>query len=114
MTGPARGWEHPARERPRARTATTAGEWSACASCGSTSPSTWTKQGHAYTVTEHGQEVAVLRPVVRSESVLDRLVAEGKAVAPQRPMRDLPAPVTIALESPLSQVLRQMRDEERW
>ena len=72
------------------------------------------KQGHAYTVTEHGQEVAVLRPVVRSESVLDRLVAEGKAVAPQRPMRDLPAPVTIALESPLSQVLRQMRDEERW
>ncbi len=70
------------------------------------------KHGVAYTVTEHGHAVAILRPMPRGSSVLDRLVAEGRATPPTRSIRDLAPPLDLKLEKPLSQILLEMRDEE--
>jgi prevent-host-death family protein len=70
------------------------------------------KQGRALWVTEHGQEVALLRPVPAKMSSLDRLVLEGKATAPTRRIADLPPPLDVKLDKPLSQILIEMRDEE--
>jgi len=51
------------------------------------------KDGETLTVTEHGQVVAVLAPALRaSASVLERLVADGRATAPGRRWRDVPSP----------------------
>jgi prevent-host-death family protein len=51
------------------------------------------KEGATLTVTEHGQVVAVLAPALRaSAAVLERLVADGRATAPSRRLRDLPSP----------------------
>jgi prevent-host-death family protein len=51
------------------------------------------KDGETLTVTEHGQVVAVLAPALRaSASVLERLVADGRATAPGRRLRDVPSP----------------------
>jgi prevent-host-death family protein len=51
------------------------------------------KEGETLTVTEHGQVVALLAPALRaSASVLERLVADGRATPPSRRPRDLPAP----------------------
>lgn len=69
------------------------------------------KQGQAYVVTEHGLPVALLRPMPLGTSALDRLVAEGRATAPRRP---LPRPLDVSLETPLSQVIIDMRDEDPW
>ena len=69
------------------------------------------KKGEALTVTEHGAAVAILRPLPGSSSVLDRLVAEGRATAPSRSNRDLPRPLEVQLVRPLSDILDEMRDE---
>lgn len=72
------------------------------------------KAGEALTVTEHGEEVAILRPMPKSSRLLDRLVAEGVATPPKRSIRDLPPALKLDLEKPLSQVLQEMRDEEQY
>ncbi|OFW08071.1 MAG: hypothetical protein A3H96_22000 [Acidobacteria bacterium RIFCSPLOWO2_02_FULL_67_36] len=69
------------------------------------------KKGEALTVTEHGAAVAILRPLAGTSSVLDRLVAEGRATAPSRSSRDLPRPLKVNLDRPLSGILDEMRDE---
>jgi prevent-host-death family protein len=69
------------------------------------------KKGEALTVTEHGSAVAILRPLPRTSSVLDRLVAEGRATPPARSNRELPRPITVKLARPLSDILDEMRDE---
>lgn len=69
------------------------------------------KKGEALTVTEQGTAVAILRPVSSTSSVLDRLVAEGRAAVPSRALRDLPRPLNVKLERPLSELLDEMRDE---
>ena len=69
------------------------------------------KKGEALTVTEHGAAVAILRPLPGTSSVLDRLVAEGRATPPSRPNSDLPKPVKVKLTRPLSDILDEMRDE---
>jgi prevent-host-death family protein len=69
------------------------------------------KKGEALTVTEHGTAVAILRPLPKATNVLDRLVAEGRASAPSRSVRDLPRPLAVRLERPLSQILDELRDE---
>jgi prevent-host-death family protein len=70
--------------------------------------------GETLEVTEHGHPVARLTPLPPQRmSVLDRLIAEGKAfpgkggnLADLRPPRDIgPGPT-------LSEVLQQMRDED--
>lgn len=69
------------------------------------------KKGEALTVTEHGAAVAILRPLPSTSSVLDRLVAEGRATPPSRSIRDLPRPLKVKLERPLSEILDELRDE---
>ena len=69
------------------------------------------KKGEALTVTEHGAAVAILRPLPTASNLLDRLVAEGRASAPSRSIRDLPRPLVVKLEKPLSEILDDERDE---
>lgn len=44
------------------------------------------------TVTEHGHVVAMLSPVTRALSLLERLIAEGRATPASKSLRDLPPP----------------------
>ena len=69
------------------------------------------KKGEALTVTEHGTAVAILRPLPQATSALDRLVAEGRATKPTRSVRELPRPLQLRLESPLTELLDAERDE---
>ena len=69
------------------------------------------KQGEALTVTEHGAAVAILRPLPGTPSLLARIVADGRATAPTRGIRDLPRPLDLTLEKPLSALLDDLRDE---
>jgi len=51
------------------------------------------KEGRILRVTEHGQEVALLTPLPpKTMNVFERLVAEGKASAPTKSLRNLPVP----------------------
>jgi prevent-host-death family protein len=67
------------------------------------------KKGEALTVTEHGRAVATLRPLAGSASILDRLVSEGRAKPPTRSHRNLPRPVNVKLDWPVSQLLDELR-----
>ena len=69
------------------------------------------KKGEALTVTEHGAAVAILRPLPAAPTVLERLVAEGRAAAPTRSLRDLPRPLKVRLEKPLAEIIDDMREE---
>ena len=69
------------------------------------------KKGEALTVTEHGAAVAMLRPLAPASNVLARLVAEGRATAPVRSLRQLPAPLTVKLEKPLGEILDDLRGD---
>lgn len=69
------------------------------------------KKGEALTVTEHGAAVAILRPLPAASTVLSRLVAEGRATAPSRTARDLPRPIVLTLDRPLTELLNETRDE---
>ena len=69
------------------------------------------KKGEALTVTEHGAAVAILRPLPSASTVLARLVAEGRAAAPARSIRNLPRPLTVTLDKPLTEILDDIREE---
>jgi len=70
------------------------------------------KAGESLEVTEHGQPVASLAPLPREPlSVLDRLIAEGRATPARGNLADLPPPPR-SPGRPLSETLREMRDED--
>ena len=69
------------------------------------------KKGEALTVTEHGEPVALLRPMPGVSSVLNTLVAQGLAVAPSRSLSDLRPVVDSKLDRPLSELLEESRRE---
>jgi prevent-host-death family protein len=69
------------------------------------------KKGEALTVTERGGPVAILRPLPASSDPLARLVAEGRATAPGRPLHQLPRPLKTTFDRPLEQLLDELRDE---
>lgn len=69
------------------------------------------KKGEALTVTERGTPVAILRPLPASPSVLERLVAEGRATRPFRPLDRLPRPYAARLDRPLGEMLEELRAE---
>jgi len=69
------------------------------------------KKGEALTVTEHGEAVAILRPLPHSSGLLDRIVADGRAAPPTRGLKDLPRPLRVKLDRRLSAILDEQRDE---
>jgi prevent-host-death family protein len=73
------------------------------------------KAGRRIAVTERGRLVAYLVPAGDSGSVLDRLAAVGDYRPPVGGIADLlPVPPAPPDRRPLSEVLQELRDEERW
>jgi prevent-host-death family protein len=74
------------------------------------------KKGEALTVTDRGQEVAILRPMPKTNDVLARLVAEGRATPPKRAFKDVikevrETRVKWAGEKSLMEVLDEVRED---
>ncbi len=73
------------------------------------------KEGEAFEVTEYGRPVALLRPPPRSDDLIDRLEAEGKlARRASGDLLELGPPLKLQLDRPLSEILQEMRDDERF
>lgn len=71
------------------------------------------KDGESLEVTERGVPVARLEPN-RSEpmSVLDRLIAEGRAIPAKGDLADLAPPLPPVTGKSLSQIIIDMREED--
>jgi prevent-host-death family protein len=69
------------------------------------------KRGESLMVTEHGAVVAMLRPAPAADSVIDRMVADGRAVAPTAPWAMRSPPRKVALEQPMIEVLDELRED---
>jgi prevent-host-death family protein len=70
------------------------------------------KAGETLEVTEHGRPVAQLGPrPTKPTSIIDRLIAEGRATPAAHSHKDLPPPPKIP-GKPLSEILQEMRDED--
>ncbi|MGH9519338.1 MAG: type II toxin-antitoxin system Phd/YefM family antitoxin [Terriglobales bacterium] len=73
------------------------------------------KDGERLEVTEHGRPVALLVPLPPAEATLERLIAEGLATRPKGDLLKLgPPPPLPPGWRPLSEMLQEMRDEERY
>jgi prevent-host-death family protein len=75
------------------------------------------KEGETLEITEHGRPVAELRPRSPARlSKIDQMIADGRITPARGRPRDLPPPPPpIDPTAPtLSEILQQMRDEERW
>jgi prevent-host-death family protein len=73
------------------------------------------EEGRAYEVTERGEPVAHLTPMPdRQLSSYERMLAEGRITPATRPWEELPEPLPPLPGKQLSDVLREMRDEEIW
>jgi prevent-host-death family protein len=71
--------------------------------------------GQRVAVTDRGALVAYLVPAGASSSILDRLAAAGDYEPPAGSLLDLPPPPDRPPGSrPLTDVLAEQRDEERW
>ena len=72
------------------------------------------KAGEGFDVTERGVPVARLEPLVPADDPLARLEAEGKIRLAQRQrgnLADLPPPLKIELERPMSEILQELKEE---
>jgi prevent-host-death family protein len=74
------------------------------------------KKGEALTVTDRGEEVAILRPMPKTNSVIDRLIAEGRATPAKRHIRDVIEHLRKVRqpwqgETPLAEVLDEIRED---
>lgn len=73
------------------------------------------KQGVAMQVTEHGRVVALLTPIPAAASRYDILLAQGLITPATRSIRSLPAPRPLPPGArPISEILDEMRSEERY
>ena len=73
------------------------------------------ERGRSYEVTEHGRPVARLTPLTDAQTTtLDRMIEEGRATPAKLDIASLPPPMPARAGKPLSQILQEMRDEERW
>ena len=73
------------------------------------------KAGQRVPVTEQGKLVAYLVPAEEPASMLDRLEAAGQLRRGRGHLQDLlPPPPLPPGVRPLSEVVQEMRDEERW
>jgi prevent-host-death family protein len=72
------------------------------------------KDGEPFEVTERGVPVARLQPLVAPDDPLARLEAEGKIRRARRgrgSFADLPPPLKLELERPLSEIVEELREE---
>jgi prevent-host-death family protein len=71
------------------------------------------KAGETLHVTEHGHVVAMLSPLPAERlSPLDRMVREGRAIAPTGSLKDRPAPRPAPPGSPsIQEILDEMRED---
>ncbi|MDQ3688755.1 MAG: type II toxin-antitoxin system prevent-host-death family antitoxin [Chloroflexota bacterium] len=68
--------------------------------------------GETIEVTDRGRPVARLAPLLPGESIIDRLIAEGKATPARGDLLDLGPPPARELGEPiLSEVLDEMRED---
>jgi prevent-host-death family protein len=73
------------------------------------------KAGQRIPVTERGKLVAYLVPADDAGTALDRLAAAGDYQPPAGAIGDLlPPPAVPGGRRPLSEVVAELRDEERW
>jgi len=73
------------------------------------------EEGRAYEVTERGEPVAHLTPLPdRPTSTYERMLAEGRITPARGGWDELPRPRPPLRGKQLSDVLREMRDEEAW
>lgn len=56
-------------------------------------------EGESFEVTDRGKPVARLVPIAGRETLLERLIADGRVRPPKRPLHPLPEPLRI--EQPL-------------
>jgi prevent-host-death family protein len=68
--------------------------------------------GERISVTDRGKVVAEIGPPSESATLRDRLIADGELVRGRGGV--FPEPLPTSSGTSLSEVLRQMRDEERW
>jgi prevent-host-death family protein len=69
--------------------------------------------GESFEVTSNGRPIARLVPIEAGESVIDRLVREGKATRGTGNWKDLPPPPLLPPDGrPLSEVLDEMREDK--
>jgi prevent-host-death family protein len=74
------------------------------------------KKGEALTVTDRGEEVAILRPMPKTNSVIDRLIAEGRARPATRHIGDVLREIAPMRrpwdgDKPLADILDEIRAE---
>jgi len=70
------------------------------------------EDGSAYEVTERGEPVARLTPLEdRPMSNIERRIADGRITPAKRGWENLPPPVKLR-GRPLSELIREMRDED--
>ncbi len=70
------------------------------------------QRGETLIVTDHGEPVARLSPIGNTRSVLDRLIAQGKAIPPRS---SAPFPAAVSFGDPAidsTDIVRALRDEE--
>jgi prevent-host-death family protein len=69
--------------------------------------------GETIEVTDRGRPVARLSPLPGAESILDRLIAEGKATPARGDLRNLgPPPPPSPGARPLSEIIEEMREDK--
>ena len=71
------------------------------------------KEGEVLEVTDRGKPVALLVPLPPEDDPLERLIASGRVTRAKGSLNDLPPP-TITSTPSLSEILAQMREEERF
>jgi prevent-host-death family protein len=70
------------------------------------------ESGETIEVTDRGRPVARLAPLPKGESIVDRLIAEGKATPAKGDLRALPPPLPRRPgERPMSEILDEMRED---
>jgi antitoxin (DNA-binding transcriptional repressor) of toxin-antitoxin stability system len=69
-------------------------------------------RGETLEVTDRGRAVAILAPLPPAMTVLDRLVAEGKATRPTGDLLELKRP-PIRIDRPASELLDEQRADRR-
>ena len=70
------------------------------------------RRGETLIVTDHGEPIARLSPIGNTRSVLDRLIADGKAIPPRTSLSFPPAVVFGDSSIDGANIVRAMRDEE--